>query len=121
VRRYIDKLLLRIEGLFKKSTCGGFVVMDSLTNPADALSAGKIVLVGTKDHPKWLKLQCPCGCKSIIALNLMQSHSPKWTVEIDSEQMVSVFPSVHSTDCGAHFWIKRSEVIWAKYEAPMAS
>jgi hypothetical protein len=77
-----------------------------------AVSAGQLVLIGDAGRTKWLRFGCPCGCGETIALNLMQSHSPRWTVERHDDATLSVTPSVDSTTCGSHFWIRRNRVAW---------
>ncbi|MFD1122436.1 DUF6527 family protein [Methylophilus flavus] len=42
----------------------------------------------------------------------MRSQTPFWSVKVEGANEFSVHPSVDSTTCGAHFWIKNSEVIW---------
>lgn len=71
-----------------------------------------LVLVGTPDKWKWLKLRCPCGCGEVLALNLMKSMSPSWSVEKHQNGALSVFPSVHALRCGAHFWLRQNRVYW---------
>lgn len=63
--------------------------------------------------PKWAYLTCPCGCDQLIALNLMASQHPSWRVSVRTETDFSIFPSVDSTTCGAHFWLRAGRVTWA--------
>lgn len=88
------------------------VVVDSSNDPSSAINAGKLVLVGTAEKPKWLRFRCPCRCGDVIAINLMASHSPRWAVELHADGTLTVFPSVDSTTCKSHFWIRRSKIIW---------
>lgn len=85
---------------------------DRASAAAAAHQKGIAALVDSNGHSKWLLLQCPCGCKQQIALNLMQSHSPRWRVERHADGSFSVHPSVDATSCGAHFWLRRGQVIW---------
>lgn len=79
-----------------------------------ARQAGVAALVRGGGKEKWLLMQCPCGCGEQIALNLMQSHSPRWRVSAQSERRFTVHPSVDSTSCGAHFWLRDGKIIWAQ-------
>jgi len=79
---------------------------------AAASNPGVAALVGGGKGYKWLIMQCPCGCNEELALNLMHSHKPFWRVEMRAGSQFSVHPSVDSTTCGAHFWIRDGEVIW---------
>lgn len=79
-----------------------------------AKSAGIAALVQGGGREKWLLMQCPCGCGQQIALNLMHSHSPQWKVSVQSAKRFSIYPSVDSTSCGAHFWLRDGQVIWCQ-------
>jgi len=81
---------------------------------AAARQDGVAALVGSGNKHKWLLMKCPCGCGQQIALNLMQSHSPRWRVSMRSPNSFSVHPSVDATSCGAHFWLRDGHVIWCQ-------
>ncbi len=90
----------------------GVVTVDITEDPARHLARRELVLVGSGGKPKWLKFACPCRCGEVLALNLMGSHSPRWFVQQDSAGSISVSPSVDSTTCGAHFFIRNNRVEW---------
>lgn len=96
----------------RREAFGATVQLDSSTNPERELAAGKLVLIGPAEKPKWLRFKCPCGCGDVIALNLMTSHRPHWKTELHQDGTLTVHPSVDSQRCGAHFWIKRSKINW---------
>lgn len=109
------KLITRFFGINTKSRNYRYELKqyESRSNAvAAARNAGVAALVSGGKGYKWLVMQCPCGCKQELALNLMHSHKPFWRIEIKSENKFSVHPSVDSTTCGAHFWILDSQVIW---------
>ena len=85
---------------------------------ASAISAaqqqGVATFIRSGNVYKWLFFTCPCGCKQQIALNLMQSHTPHWELEIHTPTKFTVYPSVDSTTCGAHFWLRDGKVIWCE-------
>lgn len=83
-----------------------------LHDPSRGLKAGKIVVVGPENRPKWLRFDCPCGCGEVIALNLMTSHTPHWKVEVHEDGTLTVLPSIDSMRCNSHFWIRRSHIEW---------
>jgi hypothetical protein len=87
---------------------------DRSTAAVAAQRAGVAALVLREGKEKWLLMQCPCGCGQQIALNLMQSHSPRWRVSIQSMNRFSIHPSVDATSCGAHFWLRDGRVIWSQ-------
>lgn len=73
-----------------------------------------LAIFHTGGKPKWAYLLCPCGCSRQIALNLMPSQRPVWCVSIRTETDFSIFPSVDSTTCGAHFWLRSGRITWAE-------
>ena len=89
----------------------GVVCIDAGVDPAKDLAAWRLVLVGPEGKPKWLRLQCPCRCGQVVALNLMTSHRPRWEVQ-QAHGAITVHPSVDSRSCGAHFWIRENEIQW---------
>ena len=84
----------------------------SETDPAPAIRALRLVIVGSPTHPKWLRFSCPCACGEEIVLNLMQAYYPRWTICRHSDRTVTVNPSVSTTTCGSHFWLRRNRVAW---------
>jgi hypothetical protein len=68
--------------------------------------------VGTNEKKKWLRFVCPCGCGAVLALNLMRSQTPCWTVQEHEDGSISVQPSVDAQKCGAHFWVRRNRIDW---------
>lgn len=72
----------------------------------------ELVVVGSGEKAKWVKFRCPCGCGEVIALNLMQSHYPRWAATRDQANRLTLSPSVHSTTCGAHFFVRANRVEW---------
>jgi hypothetical protein len=96
----------------RRSAFAGTVQLESSVDPGPELKAKKLVLIGPKEKPKWLRFECPCACGDVIALNLMASHYPRWSVEIHKDGTVSVMPSVDAKTCGSHFWIRHNKVRW---------
>lgn len=97
---------------------GKTFVLQTFEDRSAAASAAKnpgiAALVRGGGREKWLLMQCPCGCGQQIALNLMQSHSPRWKVSVQSTKRFSIHPSVDATSCGAHFWLRDGRVIWCQ-------
>jgi hypothetical protein len=90
----------------------GVAVVDSAADPRREIGRGKLVLIGSAERPKWLRFRCPCGCGGTVSLNLMGSHTPRWTFEQHPDNTLSVRPSVDATACGSHYWIRGSRVVW---------
>jgi hypothetical protein len=115
--KWLLRLVMRIISLFRpkprRRMCfSGVVQVPASVDPASEIRRDRLVLVGTEDRPKWLRFQCPCGCGDVIALCLMVSHSPHWTVQLHEDGTATVVPSVDSKRCGSHFWIRQNRVAW---------
>jgi hypothetical protein len=76
-----------------------------------ARSNAIVALLRSGGADKWCFLTCPCGCSQQMALNLMKTHHPAWRV-VRTPHGPSIFPSVDSTTCGAHFVIREGRIIW---------
>lgn len=109
---YLRKLLRYIKKKFvqeRRMSFDGFEYAESM--PDSNLEDGKLVLTGSAQKPKWISFKCPCGCGDIISLNLMESHYPVWSVSLNKKG-ITVYPSVDSTTCGSHFWIRDNQISW---------
>lgn len=78
---------------------------------ARAQEAGVITVFRSAGTDKWCFFKCPCGCGQQVVLNLMKSHHPVWRV-VQEEGGPSVYPSVDSTTCGAHFLVRGGSIVW---------
>lgn len=78
------------------------------------LEDGVLIVVGIEGrYQKWAYLKCPCECGNQLRLNLSPNTSPAWTVDVNDEGIVSVYPSVRQTKgCYSHFWLKNGEIDW---------
>jgi hypothetical protein len=83
-------------------------------DPSAEIWAGRLVLIGSAEKPKWLRFACPCRCGEVLSLNLMQSHYPRWAMKnnADGTLTLNVSPSVDATACGSHFWIRGNRIHW---------
>jgi len=76
-----------------------------------------IFIVGEVDNPWLLAFNCPCGCNSLIQLNLLKDVYPGWRYMINKKKKINIFPSIWRTvGCKSHFNVRNSKVIWAKFE-----
>jgi len=56
---------------------------------------------------------CPCGCGSVLNMNLLPDERPCWRVEQHASGAVSLFPSVwRQVGCRSHFWFREGRVHW---------
>src|SRR5947209_8704325 len=63
-------------------------------DPSSAIRVRRLVIVGSPEKPKWLRFLCPCRCGEVVALNLMRSYSPRWSIELHSDGRLTLTPSV---------------------------
>lgn len=96
----------------RRKSFAGVAVHASHEDPSVEIRAGKLVLVGMADRPKWLRFDCPCRCGEVLSLNLMGSYYPKWTVKANDDGTLDVSPSVDARACGSHFWIRGNRIDW---------
>ena len=58
---------------------------------------------------------CPCGCRSVLHMNLLPDERPCWQVTPHRDGTASLHPSVwRQKDCRSHFWFKNGRVQWCK-------
>ncbi|WP_394341525.1 DUF6527 family protein [Albibacterium indicum] len=57
---------------------------------------------------------CPCGCKNILHMNLMEEESPCWSYSINKKNIITIRPSVNRiVGCKSHFFVREGKVVWA--------
>jgi hypothetical protein len=58
---------------------------------------------------------CPCGCKEIIELNLLQKVRPRWRFVEHKNGAVSLEPSVwRQSGCRSHFVLREGLIRWCR-------
>lgn len=83
-------------------------------NPSpDAVTPGRLIVVGGKDFQKWAYFRCPCGCGETIMLSLSSARRPRWSVIIDQLGRPTIRPSVRQVSgCFSHFFVRQGVVDW---------
>lgn len=72
-----------------------------------------IYFIGESDFYWQFVMLCPCGCDSLLHMNLIEDYDPYWTYKMDND-LITVTPSVDRTvGCKSHFFIKSGKLIWA--------
>jgi Family of unknown function (DUF6527) len=83
------------------------------TDVPDKLESGKVYLIGENDHLWSAALKCPCGCGTVLEINLVPDIRPRWSVAEDKDGYVTIEPSIwRKKDCECHFRITRGMVRW---------
>jgi Family of unknown function (DUF6527) len=56
---------------------------------------------------------CPCRCRRVLQMNLLQDERPCWRLIRHMDGTASLEPSVwRKRDCGSHFWFRHGRVEW---------
>jgi len=77
------------------------------------IKGNTIYIVGVINQPWLLEFMCPCGCQSIIQLNLLTNANPCWDFRINKKNKISISPSIWRTvGCKSHFLVKKSKIVW---------
>ena len=74
----------------------------------------KILYIITEDEKPWsAAMVCPCGCHSVIHLNLLPDERPVWHLTHHLDDTVSLSPSIwRKKGCESHFWLREGRVYW---------
>lgn len=76
-------------------------------------SSRDLVLAREDDIDWEVAMRCPCGCGDTLVLQIVPEAYPRWDIEVDGQNRPTLHPSVHrATDCKAHFWLRRGNVVW---------
>ncbi|WP_448478058.1 DUF6527 family protein [Pseudoxanthomonas mexicana] len=64
--------------------------------------------------PAWkVAFACPCGCKDVVELCLMESVKPHWQAHVDGAGRVTLNPSVWKKHgCKSHYFIRQGRIVW---------
>ena len=72
-----------------------------------------LYFIGEQDYFWQFVMICPCGCNSLLHMNLMQDEEPYWTFEIDDDK-VTIVPSIdRMIGCKSHFFVRSGKIVWA--------
>ncbi|MBL7789353.1 MAG: hypothetical protein JNL75_05910 [Chitinophagales bacterium] len=73
-----------------------------------------IYIVGESIQPWLLAFNCPCGCHSIIQLDLLKDTDPCWKYKVTKKKKINISPSIWRTSgCKSHFFVRKSKIDWA--------
>lgn len=82
----------------------------------ERLPPRSIVLVGSREFPKWLIFDCPCRRGHRIMLSLARAHWPHWRLlQFDP---ATILPSIdfRGHDFRCHYFVRSGRVTWARDE-----
>lgn len=79
----------------------------------EAHTSATLYVAGVAPNAWAASMLCPCGCKSVIELNLLAQAKPCWRVTMHSDGSASLTPSVWRTKgCRSHFWLRHGLINW---------
>ncbi len=77
-----------------------------------------LYILGEGPHVWAVALRCPCGCQTVIHLNLLPGAKPRWRLTEHSNGSVTLHPSVwRQKGCRSHFFVRRGQIQWFVPEA----
>jgi hypothetical protein len=89
------------------------VKYEYLNELPEKIPKNKILVIAEGRNPDTLAFLCPCGCKSVILLNLLEDAKPRWSFQLSKKGNISIFPSIwRHVGCKSHFVICNSKVKW---------
>ena len=75
----------------------------------------KAYIVGKEPYYWALAFECPCGCKEIITLNLLDEVDPRWEFSVRRKK-ITIYPSIRRVvGCRSHFHIIKGRVQWSYF------
>ena len=88
-----------------------FTVVFATELPDDPES-DRLYLIG--ERKPWLAaLRCPCGCRNLIQLSLLEDDAPRWRLRMRRRKRPTLSPSILRTSgCKSHFFLRDGRIFW---------
>ena len=78
-----------------------------------------LYIVEDDGFTEYAAMICPCGCREVLYMNLLQDERPCWKVIQNGDGTKSLHPSVwRQKDCRSHFWFRNGRVRWCSDSGP---
>jgi hypothetical protein len=75
--------------------------------------ARRLYVASASGRPTFGYLLCPCGCGETLHLRFLPDRRPRWHMEVESNGVVSLTPSVwRQVGCRSHFVVRKGQVHW---------
>lgn len=112
-RASAKKLRQKLPPKKQKPYC--FVHVDEMPETLKPLT---VYLCGEAQYLWAAAMMCPCGCKQVINLNLLQKVRPRWSVKEHKDGTVTLTPSVwRQNGCRSHFILRQGRIQWCKTDS----
>src|ERR1700749_957153 len=97
----IRTILAKVAGLIQPE----YIIKYSDELP-EIIRDNTIYIVGDSKEPWVIAFNCPCRCKKVIQLNLLQDVTPSWKYSVTKKGKITISPSIWRTvGCKSHFFI----------------
>jgi len=107
---FINSLIAFVRTIFQTDQTYIYEVHEDLPKK---LAKNKIYILGSLETPWMAAMQCPCGCKSTLNMNLIKTSSPCWKISANQRGEVSFHPSLwRKVGCKSHFFLRNGKVKW---------
>jgi len=96
-----------------------FIVRDVDDTPTiQEIGPGMLLRELSGRRAKWAHFVCP-KCGDLISVQLAGKRS--WNLTVDLLRRPTISPSIwEKSTCGAHFFVRRGEVVWCRNENSIA-
>ena len=60
-------------------------------------------------------MRCPCGCGSVLDVNLLPDDKPIWRASVTPDDLPTLHPSVwRKVGCKSHFFMRDGGIVWCQ-------
>jgi len=106
----LSRLTRRFSAVFEN---GALLRVKRIEELPARLASDRVYVVGENGHDWYAALLCPCGCGSVVELNLLPATRPRWRLRVRPSGTVSLRPSIwRRVGCRSHFWLLEGRVVW---------
>ncbi|MDQ8011386.1 MAG: DUF6527 family protein [Flavobacterium nitrogenifigens] len=73
-----------------------------------------LYFIGEEGYYWQFVMLCPCGCSSLLYMNLMDDYNPYWSYKIEND-LITITPSIDRiVGCKSHFFVRNGNIVWHK-------
>jgi hypothetical protein len=81
----------------------------------DHLDPFTVYIAGEGEYVWFFAMLCPCGCDETVFLNAQKETRPRWKIESNEGEPISLSPSVwRKVGCQSHFFLRRGVIEWCR-------
>ena len=77
------------------------------------IKQGIVYIFNNNEYHWQIAMLCPCRCKTVLYLNLVDDIHPYWKYRVDRHDRISISPSLYrKTGCRSHFFLRNGKIEW---------